>query len=60
MKYEIGLAVDLDSANFPDLIYTYYQNLDWKKFKLGCDTFIQKANNDQHLLSTYLEKILSK
>ncbi len=48
LSNEVGYAFDLDSTKLADEIFSYYNNIDWKQFKINCESALKNVLDEQH------------
>jgi len=58
LKYGLGFVVDFSDPEFPDKLYTYYQNLDREQFLVNCDRFLEEVNLDMQTLKAALKSFI--
>jgi hypothetical protein len=59
-KYGIGLTVDLDCQDdLGDIIFNYYNALDWKKFAESCEEFNKQVKQEQNIFELELKNLLN-
>lgn len=56
----IGLSVDLDDPKLADLIWEYYQGIQWNDFENKCDSVFLRVCNEQTQAKRLLQSILDK
>lgn len=57
-KYNLGLVIDEIDENLPDILYDYYENMDYEEFKNTCKTLLERINNENYIFEESFEKYL--
>lgn len=57
-KYKFGFAIDDNSPNLGDLLFNWYQTIDWGVMDSGCETFIEDVDKDNENFRNEIIKVL--
>ena len=57
-KRGVGIELNLEDGNLPDIIWDYYRTIDWKTFENNCNALLKEIVDEQCLARGKLIEVI--
>lgn len=57
-KYSFGIDVDVNNPNCGDILFDEYKRIDWERFSIGCQNFLDKVHHEQGIYADKIRELI--